>query len=130
MSVGNSNVRLGQRGAEVARGGTAVRMTGVVHLYHHAGADIVALRGVDLDVGPGEMVALLGPSGMGKTTVLRLMAGLMTPSAGTVKVGPYDFGRLSAAERRALRAGEISYMVQGSGANVLPFATPLQNIWF
>ncbi|HEV2361206.1 MAG TPA: ATP-binding cassette domain-containing protein [Acidimicrobiales bacterium] len=111
-------------------GGVDVHLVGVVHLYRQSGSDIVALRGVDLDVGSGEMVALLGPSGMGKSTVLRLMAGLMTPSAGTVKVGPHDFGRLSAAERRALRAGEISYMVQGSGANVLPFATPLQNIWF
>jgi ABC-type lipoprotein export system ATPase subunit len=111
-------------------GGVDVHLIGVVHLYRQSGSDIVALRGVDLDIGSGEMVALLGPSGMGKSTVLRLMAGLMTPSAGTVTVGPHDFRRLSAAERRALRAGEISFMVQGSGTNVLPFATPTQNIWF
>ena len=76
------------------------------------------------------MVALLGPSGMGKTTVLRLMAGLLKPSAGVVKVGAHDLGRMSALERRALRAGDISFMVQGTGANLLPFATPTQNIWF
>jgi putative ABC transport system ATP-binding protein len=73
---------------------------------------------------------LLGPSGMGKTTVLRLMAGLMKPSAGVVKVGAHDLGRMSTSERRALRADDISFMVQGSGANLLPFATPTQNIWF
>ena len=114
----------------VVAGGVDVQLIGVVHLYRQSGSDVVALRGVDLNVSAGEMVALLGPSGMGKSTVLRLMAGLMTPSAGMVKVGPNDFGRMSAAERRALRAGEISFMVQGSGANVLPFATPIQNIWF
>lgn len=110
--------------------GVDVHLFGVVHLYRQSGADIVALRGVDIDVSAGEMVALLGPSGMGKTTVLRLMAGLMKPSAGIVQIGEHDLGRLSARERRTLRAGDISFMVQGTGANVLPFATPTQNLWF
>jgi putative ABC transport system ATP-binding protein len=114
----------------VIQGGTAVRMTGVVHLYPQAHADIVALRGVDLDVDPGEMVALLGPSGMGKTTVLRLMAGVMTASAGVVTVGSRDVGRLSTLERRALRATEISYLVQGVASNLLSYATPLENVWY
>ena len=114
----------------VAAGGVGVHLVGVVHLYRQSGSDIVALRGIDIDVGSGEMVALLGPSGMGKTIVLRLMAGLLKPSAGVVKVGAHDLGRMSALERRALRAGDISFMVQGTGANVLPFATPTQNIWF
>jgi putative ABC transport system ATP-binding protein len=114
----------------VAAGGVGVHLGGVVHLYRQSGSDIVALRGVDIDIGSGEMVALLGPSGMGKTTVLRLMAGLLKPSAGVVEVGQHDLGRMSALERRALRAGDISFMVQGTGANLLPYATPTQNIWF
>jgi ABC-type lipoprotein export system ATPase subunit len=114
----------------VAAGGVGVHLVGVVHLYRQSGSDIVALRGVDIDIGSGEMVALLGPSGMGKTTVLRLMAGLLKPSAGVVEVGQHDLGRMSSLERRALRAGDISFMVQGTGANLLPYATPTQNIWF
>ena len=114
----------------IAAGGVGVHLVGVVHLYRQSGSDIVALRGIDIDIGSGEMVALLGPSGMGKTTVLRLMAGLLKPSAGVVKVGAHDLGRMSALERRVLRAGDISFMVQGTGANLLPFATPTQNIWF
>jgi putative ABC transport system ATP-binding protein len=47
----------------------------------------VALRGVDLDIVAGEMVALLGPSGMGKSTLLQLLAGIMLPSAGSIRVG-------------------------------------------
>lgn len=114
----------------VASGGVEVHLLGVVHLYRQSGADIVALRGVDLDVSPGEMVALLGPSGMGKTTVLRLMAGVMVPSAGKVRIGARHLEGLSALERRRLRATEISYMVQGTSANVLTFATALENVWF
>jgi putative ABC transport system ATP-binding protein len=112
------------------RGGVAVHLIGVVHLYRQAGADIVGLRGVDLDVNAGETIALLGPSGMGKTTVLRLMAGVMTASAGVVRIGEVDLRRLKLAERRRLRAGEIGYIVQGTASNVLPFATTIENIWF
>lgn len=112
------------------RGGVPVHLIGVVHLYRQAGADIVGLRGVDLDVDAGETIALLGPSGMGKTTVLRLMAGVMTASAGVVRVGDVDLRKLKPAERRRLRAGEIGYIVQGTSSNVLPFATTLENVWF
>lgn len=120
-----------QRPSDITgRGGVRVELVGVVHLYRQAGADIVGLRSVDLEVEPGEMVALLGPSGMGKTTVLRLMAGLMAASAGIVRVDGTDLGRLKSAERRRLRAFDVSYVVQGTLPNILPFATALENVWF
>jgi ABC-type lipoprotein export system ATPase subunit len=107
-----------------------VHLIGVVHLYRQRQEDIVALRGVDIDIGAGEMVALLGPSGMGKSTVMRIMAGLLRASAGIVRVGDRDLGRLTPAERRGLRAVEISHIVQGTNPNLLPFATAIQNVWF
>lgn len=119
------------RGATGTRGqGASVALAGVVHLYHQAGSDIVALRGVDLEVDPGEMLAMLGPSGMGKSTVLRLMAGVIQASAGSVRVDGQDLGRLGVRERRALRAGTIAHVVQGAERNILPYATTAQNIWF
>ncbi len=111
-------------------GGISAHLRGVVHLYPNHGENIVALRGVDLDVDPGEMVALLGPSGMGKSTVMRLLAGLIRPSAGVVRVGDHDLGQLSDARRRALRATEIGHVVQGARHNLLPFATVVENVWF
>jgi putative ABC transport system ATP-binding protein len=113
-----------------SNGGFSVHMEGVVHLYRQRNIDILALRGVDLDVGGGEMVALHGPSGMGKSTVMRLIAGLMRPTAGVVRVGDLELSNLSTAKRRALRASDIGYLVQGTEPNLLMHATVLQNIWF
>jgi ABC-2 type transport system ATP-binding protein len=73
-----------------------------------------ALRGVDLDVAPGEVVAVLGPNGAGKTTLLSVLAGLQAPDAGTVSRGPREvgwvpqqaavYGRLSVRENLELFA--------------------------
>ena len=115
---------------ETGLGGVDVHLREVVHLYEHEGADIVALRGVDLDIDPGEMVALLGPSGMGKSTLLRLLAGLMRASAGQLIVGEVDLSRLRPQELQEMRATEVSYVLQETGRNLLPFATAAQNVWF
>jgi putative ABC transport system ATP-binding protein len=112
-------------------GGTDAHFTGVVHLYHLPdGDDVVALRGVDLDIDAGETVALLGPSGTGKSTVLRLLAGLMRPSAGRVRIGGHDLGRMPDRELVRLRATEVAYVLQDAAHNLLPYATAEQNVWF
>jgi putative ABC transport system ATP-binding protein len=110
--------------------GIDVQVRGVIHLYQQDGPDIVALRGIDLDIGAGEMVALLGPSGMGKSTLMQLMAGVMRPSAGHIRVGDVDLGQLSAAGLRRLRATEVSFVLQDTGQNLLPYATAVENVWF
>jgi putative ABC transport system ATP-binding protein len=116
--------------AATSPGGVDVQLRGLIHLYRQEGPDVVALRGVDLDIAAGEMVALLGPSGMGKSTLLQLLAGVMLPSAGSIRVGEIDLGSLSAAELQQLRAAEVSYIVQDTARNLLPYATATQNIWF
>jgi putative ABC transport system ATP-binding protein len=110
--------------------GIAVHLRSLIHLYTQEGSDIVALRGVDLDIDAGEMVALLGPSGMGKSTLLQLLAGVMPPSSGSIRLGDIDLGSLTASGRQRLRSTEVSYVLQETSRNLLPYATAEQNVWF
>jgi ABC-type Fe3+/spermidine/putrescine transport system ATPase subunit len=68
-----------------------IRLDGVSATFHHARrADVTAVRDLDLDIQPGEFLTLLGASGCGKTTVLRMIAGFQQPSAGRVLFGERD----------------------------------------
>ncbi|WP_431285719.1 ABC transporter ATP-binding protein [Humitalea sp. 24SJ18S-53] len=71
-------------GAAAAPPRIALSARGVTKRFHIAGAELVALTGIDLDVDDGEFVTILGASGCGKSTLLRLFAGLETADAGTL----------------------------------------------
>jgi ABC-type nitrate/sulfonate/bicarbonate transport system ATPase subunit len=88
----------------LASRGTSVALEGVVRRYRRRRRDVVALEGLDLEVGPREVVAVVGPSGCGKSTLLELVAGLQEPDAGSVVAA----GGRTARERRA----ECAYMPQ------------------
>ncbi len=111
--------------------GLSVRCRGVVHLYRtFEGHDVVALQGVDLDIGAGERVAFLGPSGSGKSTLLTLFGGIQRPSAGKIFVGEQEISRMSERELTKVRAQSVSTMLQGASRNLLPYATARQNLAF
>jgi putative ABC transport system ATP-binding protein len=110
--------------------GLAIRTRGLVHIYHAEGHDVAALSGVDLDVAAGEMVGLLGPSGSGKSTLMSLLAGVLRPSAGKVFVGDTEVSAAAPRDLDRLRATEIGLMLQGAGRNLLPNATPDDNVRF
>jgi spermidine/putrescine ABC transporter ATP-binding subunit len=70
--------------------GVRVRLVGVSKRYQ----ETVALKGLDLDVRPGEVLSILGPSGSGKTTALMLLAGIIQPTSGRIEVGDKDITKL------------------------------------
>jgi ABC-2 type transport system ATP-binding protein len=82
----------------------AVRLGGVTKYF----GDVHAVRGIDLDIQPGEMVAFLGPNGAGKTTTIDLVLGLSNPTAGEVEV----FGM---APRQAIARGLVAAVMQTGG---------------
>ncbi len=110
--------------------GLEVRVEGLVHIYRLFDTEVVALRGVDLHIAAGETVTLFGPSGSGKSTLLAALSGLVRPSAGTVRIGDAEIGRLSERELLRLRFGRVATLLQGAGRNLLPYATPAQNVAF
>ncbi|RKS75096.1 putative ABC transport system ATP-binding protein [Actinomadura pelletieri DSM 43383] len=94
---------------------------------HGTGPGLVhALRGVTLDVAPGEFVAVMGPSGSGKSTMLTLAGGLDTPTSGQVIVNGTDLGALGRAGRSALRRRVIGYLFQD--LNLIPSLTAAENV--
>src|ERR671914_685245 len=72
---------------------------------------VEAVKGVDIDVAPGELVAFLGPNGAGKSTTLRMLTTLLPPTSGTAVVAGHDVAGNPAAVRR-----RIGYIGQGDGA--------------
>ena len=76
-------------------GAPAVRLSGIRRVY----GDVVAVAGIDLDIGAGEFFTLLGPSGSGKTTTLRVIAGFERPDAGRVELQGADVTRVAPAQR-------------------------------
>ena len=105
-------------------GDSPVRLIGVAREFGSPRRRIVALRPLSLSVGRGEVAALAGPNGSGKTTALRILAGLVEPTAGVALVCGHDPSREPAAARRAVG---VSF---GSGRSFYWRLTARQNLLF
>ena len=89
-----------------------IELRDVFRVYSTPEGDAAALQGLSLEVSEGEVVAVLGPSGAGKSSLLRILAGLDTPSAGTARVAGVDLGRTTRRRRAAYRTHTIGYADQ------------------
>ncbi len=87
---------------------------------------LTVLRDVSFEVPAGAFVSIVGPSGSGKTTLLGLLAGLDTPSSGTVSLDGEDFGRLDEDARARLRGEKVGFVFQSF--QLIPTLTALENV--
>jgi putative ABC transport system ATP-binding protein len=94
--------------------------------YPTNGETVHALRGVSLEIYPGDYVAIVGPSGCGKSTLLQLIGGIDTPSSGTVEILDTSIGRLSDAELTRLRLTRLGFVFQRF--HLLPVLTARENV--
>jgi putative ABC transport system ATP-binding protein len=103
ISVRNVTLRLGSREAETE-----------------------ILKGIDLDIAPGESIAILGPSGSGKSSLMAILAGLERASGGEVRVGGVDYGPLDEDALARHRRGRIGIILQSF--HLLPTMNALENV--
>ena len=89
-------------------------------------APVTILRGIDLDIARGEVVALLGPSGSGKSSLMAVLSGLERASGGTLTVAGADFAGLSEDGLAAARRGRIGIVLQAF--HLLPTMTAAENV--
>jgi putative ABC transport system ATP-binding protein len=104
----------------------AVAATALTRLYGEGDAAVHALRGVSLDVPRGQFTAVMGPSGSGKSTLMHLLAGLDTPTSGTVHVGGQDITSMGDRQLTRLRRTHIGFVFQSF--NLLPTLTAEENV--
>jgi putative ABC transport system ATP-binding protein len=105
---------------------TLIECRGLTREYRKGGEVIRPLDGLDLDVPSGEFLALMGPSGSGKTTLLNLIAGIDSPTRGTLRIDGMDIGSLSRNRLAAWRSAHVGYVFQLY--NLVPVLTAYENI--
>src|SRR5947207_893467 len=103
-----------------------VRVADVHKHFTRGGERIDVLRGVNLEIPPGDFLALMGPSGSGKTTLLNLMGGLDAPTSGFVEVAGLDITKLGGGRLSKWRAEHVGFVFQLY--NLLPVLTAERNV--
>jgi lipoprotein-releasing system ATP-binding protein len=107
-------------------GESVIRGVGLAKQYKSGGGEIIVFSNVNFSVPQGERLALVGESGAGKSSLLYLLGGLDSPSAGTIYFGNTDIGRLSAADLAGFRNREIGFVWQNHG--LLPEFSAQENV--
>jgi putative ABC transport system ATP-binding protein len=115
-----------QLGPSPDSGDLVVRCRGVTKTYGAGSSAVRALRGVDLDVGKGEMLMLVGPSGCGKTTLISVVAGVLDRDGGECSVLGTDYAQISSAARTKFRAQNVGFVFQAF--NLIPTLSIAENV--
>jgi putative ABC transport system ATP-binding protein len=120
------------QGATLENSGTGlaispiIRVRGLTKVYRVGDVDVHALRGVDLDIEPGEFVSIVGASGSGKSTLFHILGGLTPATSGTVTINGKDLAGMSNQQRTELRKTTVGFVFQKY--NLLPTLTAEDNI--
>jgi ABC-type lipoprotein export system ATPase subunit len=109
-------------------GQPAATCTGVVKIYWTPTGEVNALKGIDASFPAGRVTAVVGPSGSGKSSLLRLLAMIDRPTAGRVQVGDRDVSSLTPAKRRRLRRRLVGYVFQRPADNLVSYLSAAEHV--
>ena len=105
-----------------------VQADGLVKIYKTKETEVLALQGLDLTVEQGELTALIGNSGSGKSTFLNMIGGLDRPSAGSLFVAGSNLFTMSEKDLVRYKRETVGFVWQNNGRNLLPYLSALENI--
>lgn len=108
--------------------GALIRLRQITRVYKDGALEVLALRGVDLDIAEGEFTALAGPSGSGKTTLLNIIGVLDKATSGRAEVAGQDLGKLEKGDAADFRLDKVGFIFQAY--NLVPVLTALENAEF
>jgi putative ABC transport system ATP-binding protein len=115
-----------RRNSAVGSPAPVIQLTQVVKRYSMGSTEVLAMRGVDLTVEPGEMIAIVGASGSGKSTMMNIIGCLDTPSEGTYVLDGVPVNGMSRDQLADLRNQKLGFVFQGF--NLLPRTTAIDNV--
>lgn len=101
----------------------AATCTGLVKIYWTATGEVHALKGIDAEFPAGAVTAVVGPSGSGKSSLLRILAGMDRATAGVMLIGGTSVGGLSRRELRRVRRRLVGYVFQRPSSNLISYRT-------
>lgn len=107
---------------------TIIQAEGLVKIYKSKQTEVLALQGLDLTVEAGELTAIIGNSGSGKSTFLNMIGGLDRPSAGSLNVVGKNLFTMTEKELVLYKRDTVGFVWQNNGRNLLPFLTVLENV--
>ncbi len=108
------------------KGGPIISATNLTRTFKIGSQDVNALEGVNLEVYPGQFIALIGRSGSGKTTLLNLLAGLDNPTKGTILFLGQDLSKVSPNQLLEIRRHKIGFVFQSFG--LIPLLSAFENV--
>lgn len=107
---------------------TMIQAEGLVKIYKTKETEVLALQGLDLTVEEGELTALIGNSGSGKSTFLNMIGGLDRPSAGSLLVAGKNLFTMAEKELVVYKRDTVGFVWQNNARNLLPYLSAVENI--
>ncbi len=105
-----------------------IQADGLVKIYKTKQTEVLALQGLDLTVEEGELTAIIGNSGSGKSTFLNMIGGLDRPSAGSLFVAGSNLFTMNEKQLVHYKRDTVGFVWQNNGRNLLPYLTVLENV--
>lgn len=105
-----------------------IQADGLVKIYKTKQTEVLALQGLDLTVETGELTALIGNSGSGKSTFLNMIGGLDRPSAGSLLVGGKNLFTMTEKDLVIYKRDTVGFVWQNNGRNLLPYLSAVENV--